>query len=196
MKYICVTHVDSRTGIPGHKVPMKNGPAHPKLKGLNIEWWDESNWPLTHPDQFPRFYGTCDDDADVSIEGVVMVFQDTETTTAKEQYDSALADELRARLPSVATPLQIRLALIKLEMLDTVQNFIAGLAEPAKTIVMAEWEYALEINKNSASIQGLATQLGLTKEQLDNIFVEAANINPGSIDPFNPFPEPETPSGE
>jgi hypothetical protein len=114
MKYICVTHVDSRTGVLGHRAPMRNGPSHPALKGLNLEWWDESNWPLTHPDQFPRFYGTCDDDADVSIEGVIMIFQDTETVTAKEQYDAAYGEELRARLPSVATPLQIRLLLLSL----------------------------------------------------------------------------------
>lgn len=189
MKYICVTHVDSKTGIPGHKAPMRNGPAHPKVKGLNLEWWDQSRWPLTHPDQYPRFYGTCDDDADTNLEGVIMVFQDTENTTAKEQYDAAYEEELRARLPSVATPLQIRLALIKLGMLDTVQNFIAALEEPAKTIVLTEWEYALEINKNSTSIQSLATRMGLTTEQLDNIFVEAVNISPGSVDPFDPFPE-------
>lgn len=194
MKYICVTHVDSKTGIPGHKAPMKNGPAHPKVKGLNLEWWDESNWPLTHPDQYPRFYGTCDDDADTDLEGVIFVFQDTEETTAKEQYDSAHQDEIRARLPTTATPLQIRLALIKLGMLDTVQNFIAALEEPAKSIVLTEWEYALEIDKNSNSIQSLTAAMGLTTEQLDNIFVEAAAINSGSINPFDPFPE--TPEGE
>lgn len=191
MKYICVTHVDSRTGIPGNIAPMCNGPTFPDVKGLNIEWWDESNWPMTHPDQYPRFYGTCDADAETNIPGVVTVFQDTETTTAKEQYDAVYEDELRARLPSVATPIQIRLALIKLGMLDDVQNLIANLEEPAKTIVLTEWEYGLEINKNSAFIQGLATQMGLTTEQIDNIFVEAVNINPESIDPFNPFPDPE-----
>ncbi len=184
MKYIVVTHVDSRTKIPGYQAPMKNGPTFPDVKGLDIKWWDQSRWPIQHPDDYPMFYGTCDDDADTTIAGVIQVIP-------KDVYDERHESELRARMPSIASPLQIRLALIKLGMLDDVQNFIAALEEPAKTIVMMEWEYALEINKDSTTIQSLATQMGLTTEQLDDIFVTATEINPGGIDPFNPFPEPE-----
>lgn len=185
MKYIAVTHVDKRTKVPGFKAPMRNGPVFPDVKGLEIEWWDQSRWPIQHPDDYPLFYGTCDDDADLEIPGVMRVFE-------KENYDDLYAMELRARKPSLATPLQIRLALIKLGMLEQIQDFIEELEDPAKTIVMAEWEYALEINKNSTTIQSLSTQMGLTEEELDDIFEVAASISPGSIDPFNPFPEPET----
>ena len=184
MKYIAVTHVDSRTKVPCFKAPMRNGPTFPDVKGLDIEWWDESRWPIQHPDDYPLFYGTCDEDADTDIPGVIRILE-------KDNYDDLHAMELRARKPSVATPLQIRLALIKLDMLEQIQNFIAALQEPAKTIVLTEWEYTLEFNKNSSTIQSLGAQMGLTEEQLDEIFELAASISPGSIDPFDPFPAPE-----
>ena len=183
MKYICVTHVDSVSGIPGHIKPMKNGPRHPKVKGLSLEWWDESNWPLTHPDQFPKFYGTCDDDADTEIPGVVFVFNDTETTTAKEQYDEARAQELRARLPSVASPMRIRLALLELGLLEQVQTYVESLEEPTKSKVQILWEYSTEIHKQHPAIQKLAANLGMTEETLDQIFIVATELSE------DPFPE-------
>jgi hypothetical protein len=188
MKYICVTHVDSRTKVAGFKKPMRNGPAFPDVKGLTLEWWDESNWPLTHPDSFPKFYGTCDDDADLTLDGVMFVFSDSDEKTAKEQYDELYAQEQRNRLPSVATPRQIRLALLDMGLLESIQTFIGTLEEPLKTKVMIEWEYSTQIEKISPVIQALSTQMGLTSEQLDAIFVKAATI--GMIDPTAPEEEP------
>lgn len=181
MKYIAVTHVDSATKIPGYKEPMIHGPTFPEVKGLNIEWWDYSRWPITHPDDYPLFYGTCDDDADIDIPGVMKVID------SKEIYDELHAIEVRNRLPSVVSPLQFRYALIKLGLFENIQTAINSLNEPAKTIAMMEWEYAVEIDKNSNVIQLLATQMGLTSDELDNIFVVASEMALGSLDPFEPF---------
>jgi len=190
MKYICVTHIDSRTGIPGHKETMRNGPAHPEVKGLKLEWWDESNWPLTHPDQYPRFYGTCDDDSNTDIPGVIFVFQDSETATAKEQYDEAHQQELRARLPQSASPMRIRLALLEMGLLEQIQTYVESLEEPAKSKVQILWEYSTTIQKNHPAIQKLAANVGLDQDTLDQIFVVASEISE------DPFAEPETQAEE
>ena len=195
MKYICVTHVDSRTGVPGHRAPMRNGPKFPEVKGFTHEWHDESNWPLTHPDQYPRFYGTCDDDADLDIDGVMFVFSDqtrktedgkTETVTAQDQYQAAWNQELKARLPSVASPMRIRLALLEMGLLEQVQHYVEALEEPVKSKVLILWEYSTEIYKHHPAIQKLAEGLGLTEETLDEIFVKADSISE------DPFAEPES----
>lgn len=179
MKYIAVTYVDRKTGIPGFKEPMRGGPVHPDVKGLNIEWWDASQWPITHPDAYPKFYGTCDDDADLDIPGVVRVFEDNEKDgTAKEQYDQLWNQELKARLPSVASARQIRLALLDAGLLDSVTTAFADLTEPLKSKAQIEWEYATEIDKNSPLIRALYPKLGLTEEQLDDLFVAAASTGP------------------
>lgn len=78
--YICVTHVDSRTGIPCNIAPMSHGPDFPKVKGLVIEFGNQTQWPTDHP----LFFGSCDDDADISVVGV-------ERTLTADQY----ADEQR-----------------------------------------------------------------------------------------------------
>lgn len=181
MKYICVTHVDALTGVPCFKEPTRNGPTFPKVKGLNVEWWDESNWPLTHPDQYPRFYGTCDDDADTTIAGVIQVFEDGDETTGKEVYDQMRYEEERARLPVIVSPRQFRLALLEFDLLDTVVAYIESLEEPLKSKLKIEWEYAVEIDKNAPSIQQMYVELGLTEKQLDDLFVRASEI--GLVDP-------------
>lgn len=65
--FICVTHVDAQSGIPCTEAPMSTGPAFPKVKGLKIEWADQTNWPTDKP----LFYGTCDDDADTNALGII-----------------------------------------------------------------------------------------------------------------------------
>jgi len=190
--YICVTHVDSQTKIPGFKAPMRNGPTFPAVKGLNIEWWDQSNWPLQHPDQYPRFYGTCDDDADTTIPGVVLVFEDrvdeTEegsvTVTAEEQYNTAKASEERARLPKEASPMRIRLALLELGLLDEVVAHFDTYDATTKAKISIIWEFAGVINRYHPIVLKIGEALEYTDEQLDDIFVKANEVS------TNPFEEP------
>ena len=73
--YICVTHVDARTKLPCTVAPMSHGPAFPDVKGLHIEFGNQTQWPTNEP----LFFGTCDDDADISVQGVIK-------TLTPEQY--------------------------------------------------------------------------------------------------------------
>ena len=65
--YICVTHVDARTKIPCTIAPMSQGPSFPDVKGLAIEFGNQTQWPTNEP----LFFGTCDDDADLTVPGVI-----------------------------------------------------------------------------------------------------------------------------
>lgn len=78
--FICVTHVDAATGIPCTVAPMAQGPAFPNVKGLVIEFGNQTKWPTNEP----LFFGTCDDDADVSVDGVVRML--TAEEYAHEQF--------------------------------------------------------------------------------------------------------------
>ena len=78
--FICVTHVDAATGIPCTVAPMAQGPAFPNVKGLVIEFGNQTKWPTNEP----LFFGTCDDDADVSVDGVVRTL--TAEEYAHEQF--------------------------------------------------------------------------------------------------------------
>ena len=79
MIYLSTTYIDADTGVVCTAEPMRTGPAYPEVKGFVYEWHIKSNWPIaTTPEGAhtvaPLFFGTCDDDADLSIPGVVATY--------------------------------------------------------------------------------------------------------------------------
>jgi hypothetical protein len=95
--YICITEVDAVTKIPCTVEPQRTGPSMPAVKGWTHLWHDSSTWPVaTSSDgtylRAPKYYGTCDDDADTSIAGVLQVL-------TEEEYNAARAAEHEARRP-------------------------------------------------------------------------------------------------
>jgi hypothetical protein len=76
--HIVVTEVDHNTRIPCTVEPQRTGPSMPAVKGLQIVWQDKSTWPVSTDStgtylRAPKYYGTCDDDADTTIAGVLEV---------------------------------------------------------------------------------------------------------------------------
>ena len=99
MIYLSITQIDAVTGIICTKEPMRTGPSYPQIKNCNIVWCNKSTWPIkTTPEGVytvpPLFFGTCDDDADISIEGVV-------STYTEEEYKALKKAEHQARKPFV-----------------------------------------------------------------------------------------------
>ena len=86
--YICITEVDAVTKIVCTDEPQRTGPSMPAIKGWTHIWHDSSTWPVsTAPDgtylRAPRYYGTCDADADLNIAGVLQVLTEAEFNAAK-----------------------------------------------------------------------------------------------------------------
>lgn len=97
MKYICITEVDAVTKIVCTAEPQRTGPAMPDVKGLNIIWYDQSTWPVEVASdgtylRAPKYYGTCDDDANSSIDGVLQEL-------TEEEYNALKVAEHEARKP-------------------------------------------------------------------------------------------------
>ena len=96
MKYICVTEIDADTKIVCTLEPMRTGPSLPFVKGFVLIWNDISAWPISCVDGVyqtpPRYYGTCDDDADTTVSGVLEVLNEV-------GYINAQRIELEARRP-------------------------------------------------------------------------------------------------
>ena len=95
--YICVTEVDAVTKIPCTQEPQRTGPSMPVVKGFKFEWANRSTWPVElAPDgtylRAPLYYGTCDDDADTSIAGVLKIL-------TEEEFNSLRHAELEALRP-------------------------------------------------------------------------------------------------
>ena len=86
MRYIKFTYVDAVTGAPVSEAPALNGPVFPVVAGLEFGWARESQYPT----DIPEFFGTCQDDADIAVPGVL-------GELSPEDWSSALTDEVSAR---------------------------------------------------------------------------------------------------
>ena len=163
MQYIKFTYVDAVTGISIASEPAANGPVFPPVAGLEFAWARESRYPT----DVPEFFGTCPDDSDVQIDGVLGVYVQADWETMRE-------DEMRARnpVPQQVTMRQARLALLNAGLLDDVEVVIAAAGREAQL----EWEYAAAVDRSNPAVAIVQQQKALTDAQIDDLFREAAKL--------------------
>ena len=163
MQYIKFTYVDSVTGNSIAKQPAANGPVFPAVTGLEFAWARESRYPT----DVPEFFGTCPDDADTQVDGVLGVYLHADWETMRE-------DEMRARnpVPQQVTMRQARLELLKRELLDDVEAVISAAGREAQI----QWEYASVVERSNPVIAIVQQQQGMTDVQIDDMFREAAKL--------------------
>ena len=163
MQHIKFTYVDAVTGISIAKQPAVNGPVFPPVKGLEFVWARESRYPT----DVPEFFGTCPDDADTQVDGVLGVYSQADWETMRE-------DEMRARnpVPQQVTMRQARLALLSAGLLDDVEAVISAAGRAAQL----EWEYAAVVDRSNPAVAAVQQQQALTDVQIDDLFREAAKL--------------------
>ena len=163
MQYLKFTYVDAVTGISIASEPATNGPVFPPVAGLEFVWARESRYPTN----VPEFFGTCPDDSNVQVDGVLGVYLQADWETMRE-------DELRARnpVPQQVTMRQARLALLGAGLLDDVEMVIAA----AGRAEQLEWEYAAVVDRSGPIVAIVQQQKALTDAQIDDLFREAAKL--------------------
>ncbi len=163
MKYLKFTYVDAVTGISIASEPAQNGPVFPPVAGLEFAWARESRYPT----DVPEFFGTCPEDADTQVDGVLGVYVQADWETMRE-------DEMRARnpVPQQVTMRQARLALLSAGLLDDVEMVIAAAGREAQL----EWEYAAAVERSNPAVAAVQQQQALTDAQIDDLFREAAKL--------------------
>jgi len=75
-------------------------------------------------------------------------------------------------VPLSVTPRQVRLLLLSQGLLANVEAMIAASDEATQIT----WKYASEFRRDDPLLEGLAKQLGLTDEQIDQFFIAAAAL--------------------
>lgn len=85
---------------------------------------------------------------------------------------AAASDIPPSPAPQSVTPRQIRLALNAAGLRSTVEAAVAAESQDLRDW----WEYALEIERDNALIVGMAAQLGITSQQVDDLFQLAATL--------------------
>ena len=163
MKHIKFTYVDAVTGISIASEPAANGPVLPPVAGLAFAWARESRYPT----DVPEFFGTCPDDADTQVDGVLGVYLQSDWETMRD-------DEMRARnpVPQQVTMRQARLELLRRALLDDMEAVITAAGHEAQI----QWEYASVVERSNPVIAIVQQQHGMTDAQIDDLFREAAKL--------------------
>jgi hypothetical protein len=92
--------------------------------------------------------------------------------TANPEYLS-----IKPPVPDSITMRQARLALLKLNLLDTVNAALNSIPDKKeKEAALIEWEYAQTVDRHSPLVISLGQVLGLSDSDLDNLFISASNI--------------------
>lgn len=91
-----------------------------------------------------------------------------------EALELTAPPEIDPRVGVEVTAFQARAALARAEMLDTVAAIMANEATPLETKLA--WEYAQTFKRLSPTVLQLQPALGLSEEQLDDLFALAATI--------------------
>ena len=87
------------------------------------------------------------------------------------QINDAITDyKAKLKVYSIS-PRQARLQLLSLGLLDDLEAVIT-----TNRAWQIEWEYATEVKRNSPLIDAVATQAGLTEEQIDQMFIDASKL--------------------
>lgn len=74
-------------------------------------------------------------------------------------------------IPQSITPRQARLKLLEADLLDNLEGLIT-----TNRAWQIEWEYATEVKRDSPLIDAVASEAGLTVEQIDQMFIEASKL--------------------
>ncbi|MFJ3685547.1 hypothetical protein [Pseudomonas sp. NPDC090208] len=97
MRYLKYTNVDSVTKISVSNAPASNGPVDPAVAGLEYGFVLESLFPTS----IPFYYGTCPDDSEIDVPGVIEEVTEAQYNSAREQEAQDMAAKALAGIKSV-----------------------------------------------------------------------------------------------
>ena len=79
-------------------------------------------------------------------------------------------------IPDHITMRQARLVLLGIGKLAVVDAAINSLPEPHKSGAKITWEYSTEVQRKNGLVSQLASALGLTESQIDELFIAGAKL--------------------
>lgn len=96
---------------------------------------------------------------------------------ARQVWDGVQWGPVPAVVPERVTMRQARLALLGAELLDDVESALSALEGPQGQAARIEWEYSQEVHRGKPFVQMLGAAIGLTEEQIDQLFITASGID-------------------
>lgn len=111
-----------------------------------------------------------------SVDGSQDEFISSDFVSISEE-EAKLLSKQPELIPQSVTMRQARLALLRANLLDSVEASILAIPDTVQQkAAKIEWEYAQTVDRDSSFTQQLAAGLGLTSVQLDALFLEASQL--------------------
>ena len=79
-------------------------------------------------------------------------------------------------VPKVVPVWRIRVAAVSAGLFDTIENSIAGLPEPARSVANEVWERGNTISRDSDIVAALIQSSDLSEQDVDTLFISASQI--------------------
>lgn len=104
-----------------------------------------------------------------------------EEVECSPEEEAAILAEWAAQASAVVVPQEVtmrqaRLALLGAGLLATVESKINEMTEPAKSAARIEWDHSQTVQRNKGLVVQLGTAMGLTSQQIDNLFIAAVAL--------------------
>jgi len=163
MKYVKGYYVDSKSGISAAESPMRNGPALPSSK-LSVDAVDRRHSPSL-------IIGTLPDKVKVpsALEEITQEQHAELLQSYNDWRDRFAAEQLqKSRENASLTRAEFKLALLERNELDNVQTAMSDSGANPRAVIL--WEDALNFERLNDDLLTLASDLGYTEDQLDDIF--------------------------
>lgn len=115
-------------------------------------------------------------EADPVPEGKIVAATIIQRVGEVVQFVHTLEDAPAPSVPQSITMRQARLALLAAGLLSQIEAAIDDMVEPDRSAARIEWEYAQEMRRDHALIANLAIVMGLSGQQIDDLFIAAAGL--------------------
>ena len=79
-------------------------------------------------------------------------------------------------VPERVSMRQARLAMLQAGILDDVETLIQQMPGDEGRAARIDWEYALDVRRDWPLVGALGTQIGMTEQQVDDLFIYAGSI--------------------
>jgi AraC-like DNA-binding protein len=168
-KHITAYYLDAQDGRPANEAPLRHGPVAPSAT-LEIDAVDRRQDPALIIGRIPA-------DEPLSA-GMALISQEEHqalVTDVQQWRDANAERELAKRRESMeVTRFQARAVLRQMGLREQVDTMMADPA--ADPLAVDAWTDAQAFKRTSPTIALLASQLGLSDAELDDMFERAADI--------------------
>jgi hypothetical protein len=115
-------------------------------------------------------------------QGCAEFLDESEATSFSDSNEGIRIDTINDTtvppIPLIEVPMwKLRIVLVSMELIDSVTSLLNTLPEPNKTAATIAWEYGNTIDSHGQTIAFLQAGLGLTDQQVVDIFTQADLIS-------------------